>query len=287
VNAPRILVILATSAAAHAAVLGGVAGFRAGSAPVLFVDLTVEEPRTAPEPARVASATPRPAAPERAGTPSRRRSAPTHAPAEAPPRTEPTRAADVPGARPVEREEPPAPPILAERMRPAERVTPAEPTPDAGGQPSAPPATSARPSLPSGGAASGAGPEGAAGGHAGSDTAGDDGGSRLAVARPGPSREGVPAEYTAYLNRFRQRVQETMSYPSSARRRGISGTVQLEVSIDVTGRVRDVEVSASSAHAVLDEAAVDAVRRMAPLPFPVNVPPRPLRVRLPLVFELR
>jgi periplasmic protein TonB len=285
VNPPRILVILATSAAAHAAVLGGVAGFRAGSAPVLFVDLTVEEPRTAPEPARVASTTPPPGTPERAGTPSRRRSAPTHAPAEAPPRTEPAGAADAPAVRPVEREEPPAPPIVAERTRPAERVAPAEPAPDAAGQPSAPPAPSARPSLPSGGTASGAA-EGGAGGHAGSDTAGG-GGSRLAVARPGPSREGVPAEYTAYLNRFRQRVQETMSYPSSARRRGISGTVQLEVSIDVTGRVRDVEVSASSAHAVLDEAAVDAVRRMAPLPFPVNVPPRPLRVRLPLVFELR
>ena len=286
-NVPRILVILATSAAAHAAVLGGVAGFRAGSAPVLFVDLTVEEPRTAPEPPRVTSAAARPAAPERAGTPSRRRPAPTHAPAEAPPRTEPARAADAPGVRPVEREEPSAPPIVAERMRSAERVAPAEPAPDAGGQPSAPPAESARPSLPSGGTASGAEAEGGAGGHVGRDTTVGDSGSRLAVARPGPSREGVPAEYTAYLNRFRQRVQETMSYPSSARRRGISGTVQLEVSIDVTGRVRDVEVSASSAHAVLDEAAVDAVRRMPPLPFPANVPPRPLRVKLPLVFELR
>jgi protein TonB len=122
---------------------------------------------------------------------------------------------------------------------------------------------------------------------AGSDSAAGDGGSRLALARPGPSREGAPAEYTAYLNRFRQRVQETMAYPSSARRRGISGTVQLDVSIDATGRVRDVEVSASSAHAVLDEAAVDAVRRMPPLPFPAHVVPRALRVRLPLVFDLR
>jgi TonB family protein len=65
------------------------------------------------------------------------------------------------------------------------------------------------------------------------------------------------------------------------------GTVELEVLIDRTGAVRDVEVVASSSHGALDEAAVDAVRGLSPQPFPVGVAPRALRVRLPLVFDLR
>ncbi len=43
----------------------------------------------------------------------------------------------------------------------------------------------------------------------------------------------------------------------------------------------------SSSHDVLDEAAVDAVRSLRRVPFPADVRPRPLRVRLPVVFELR
>jgi protein TonB len=72
-----------------------------------------------------------------------------------------------------------------------------------------------------------------------------------------------------------------------ARRRGLSGTVELEILIDSSGRVGEVEVVRSSSHALLDEAALDAVRSVPPLPFPPELPSRPLRVRLPLVFDLR
>ncbi|MGH7263200.1 MAG: TonB family protein, partial [Candidatus Rokuibacteriota bacterium] len=48
-----------------------------------------------------------------------------------------------------------------------------------------------------------------------------------------------------------------------------------------------VVVRSSSSHEVLDEAALETVRRLAPDPFPPGLPPRPLRIRLPIVFELR
>jgi outer membrane biosynthesis protein TonB len=38
---------------------------------------------------------------------------------------------------------------------------------------------------------------------------------------------------------------------------------------------------------VLDAAAVDAVRGLRPQPFPAALPSLTLRVRLPVVFELR
>jgi protein TonB len=86
---------------------------------------------------------------------------------------------------------------------------------------------------------------------------------------------------------FRKQVQTALQYPLTARRRGLSGKVELDVSIDPTGKVTGVEVVASSSHEMLDGAAVEAVRAVPPLPFPSGLPARALRVRLPLIFELR
>lgn len=113
------------------------------------------------------------------------------------------------------------------------------------------------------------------------------GGSRLALAAPGTGRGEAPAEFGSYLARFRERVQELVVYPLAARRRGLAGRVEIELLLDPSGRVRDVAVVASSSHALLDEAAVEAVRSLDPQPLPEHLPHRPLRVRLPIVFELR
>src|SRR5438876_282105 len=42
---------------------------------------------------------------------------------------------------------------------------------------------------------------------------------------------GVGAEYGAYLGRLRARVQHSLRYPLAARRRGLSGTVHVEIII--------------------------------------------------------
>jgi TonB family protein len=98
---------------------------------------------------------------------------------------------------------------------------------------------------------------------------------------------GDNAGYAAYRALVRQRIEELLSYPSSARRRGLSGTVQIEVEMTASGEVGRVSLVASSSHRVLDEAALDAARGVRRLPFPPNVRPRPLRIRLPIVFDLR
>jgi protein TonB len=112
-------------------------------------------------------------------------------------------------------------------------------------------------------------------------------GSPLALAGPGPDRGEPPAEFGPYLARFRQLIQEYVVYPLAARRQGLSGRVELEVLLDATGRVRAVSLVTSSAHALLDEAAIEAVRRVPSLPMPEHLPRRALRVRLPVIFELR
>jgi protein TonB len=113
-------------------------------------------------------------------------------------------------------------------------------------------------------------------------------GSPLALAPPGAGGSGAPPpEYASYLRRFRQRVQESLIYPLAARRQGLGGTVELHVWLEATGRVRDVQVARSSSHGVLDDAAVETIRRLGPVPFPDALPRRPLLIRLPLVYELR
>jgi protein TonB len=97
----------------------------------------------------------------------------------------------------------------------------------------------------------------------------------------------VPGEYGPYLARFRQRVQESLIYPLAARRQGAQGTVELDVLLEASGRVRDVRVVRSSTNALLDEAALETVRHLGAVPFPDSLPRRTLLIRLPLVFELR
>jgi len=103
----------------------------------------------------------------------------------------------------------------------------------------------------------------------------------------GPAAGGIPPEYGPYLQRFRRRVQESLNYPLAARRQGLAGNVELEVLLEPSGRVGAVRVIRSSSYDVLDDAALDAVKRLAPEPIPENLPRRPLRIRLPLGFQLR
>jgi TonB family protein len=133
-------------------------------------------------------------------------------------------------------------------------------------------AAAADPSAASGQTA-GAGEPGSAGPSGGASSVLRDGGglagsggALLALAAPGEGRSSVPAEYGPYLARFRQRLQEVLVEPS--------------------GQIRSVRLLSSSSHAVLDAAALDTVRGLAPLPLPEHLPRRPLKIRLPVVFHL-
>ena len=112
-------------------------------------------------------------------------------------------------------------------------------------------------------------------------------GTALALSVPGGGGGGDAAEYAGYYALLRRRVFESLTYPLVARRRSLTGTVQLELEIQPTGVISRVEVVASSSHRVLDDAAVDTVRGVGRVPFPPNVRPRSLRVQLPVVFDLR
>jgi len=112
-------------------------------------------------------------------------------------------------------------------------------------------------------------------------------GASLALARPGTEGGGAGPEYGPYLRGFRQRVAEALVYPLGAQRQGLKGTVELFVRLEPTGQVSDVRVVRSSSHEILDQAAIETIRRVGAVPLPDSLPRRPLLIRIPLVFELQ
>jgi protein TonB len=124
---------------------------------------------------------------------------------------------------------------------------------------------------------------------------GGDGGEKVgarqshvsALARSGRGADDSAAAYTGYLTGLRHRIQEALRYPLPARRRGLTGTVTIELTVLPNGAIGPVAVVESSAHPLLDEAALETVQSLRAEPFPAGLPPRMLRVRLPVVFQLR
>jgi periplasmic protein TonB len=222
------------------------------------------------------------------------RSAPTGPPAS-------RAAATDKAAAPMISSAPPPAPKAQVTPPPVSPVPTAEPAPTPPSSPSLPavadlpsiPIFPAPPSLSDSAAAGTPGTSGAreasAGSRSGGEMRGDGGvpGSALALGTPGPGAGAIPAEYGPYLQRFRQRVQESLVYPLAARRQGLRGSVELDVWLDPAGRVRDVRVARSSSHGLLDDAAIETVRHLEPVPFPESLPRRALLIRLPLVFDLR
>jgi TonB family protein len=122
---------------------------------------------------------------------------------------------------------------------------------------------------------------------AGTTGQGPGGAGGAGVAPSGPAGGAPGGEYGGYLASVRRRILGALRYPPPARSRGLTGTVQLEIFIKPDGAISTVSVTSSSSHPLLDDAALEAVRSLAPQPFPKGLLPRPLRVRLPVVFDLQ
>ncbi len=66
--------------------------------------------------------------------------------------------------------------------------------------------------------------------------------------------------------RVRAKLEEKKWYPASARRRGIQGNVELGFSLNKEGYTRYTTVLTGSGYAMLDQAALETVKRAEPFP---------------------
>ena len=97
------------------------------------------------------------------------------------------------------------------------------------------------------------------------------------VREPWPS---TPPSAAAYLN------NPEPAYPARARREGLEGTVALNILVSKEGRPERVEIKQSSGAAILDNAALEAVRQWRFAPAKRAGDPVEAWVIVPLVFRL-
>ena len=79
------------------------------------------------------------------------------------------------------------------------------------------------------------------------------------------------SDVAVYLDGWRRKIEHvgTMNFPDAARRRKLSGTPVIEVTIGADGRLLEIVVRRSSGHAEIDEAAMRILKLAAPYdPFP-------------------
>jgi protein TonB len=71
-------------------------------------------------------------------------------------------------------------------------------------------------------------------------------------------------KYNNYLQRLRDQIESVWTYPQQAGRSGAYGDLYIKFTINKDGTLAGVGVSRTSGHRLLDDAAVDALRRAFP-----------------------
>ncbi len=99
-----------------------------------------------------------------------------------------------------------------------------------------------------------------------------------------------PAEQAMlrYQDTVKQRIEEVRRYPSWAKRRGIEGEVRTKFAILSKGLTQDIRIIHSSGSKVLDEEAVDTIRRASPFPpVPEEIDSSLVWMEVSIVFTLK
>ena len=100
------------------------------------------------------------------------------------------------------------------------------------------------------------------------------------------NRVSLDQEAAKFLKALELHISRYQRYPEAARRDRVHGKVQLVFSMQRDGTVTDVRIESSSGYSVLDQAAIDTIRRAAPLPrIPAELPER-LDILFPTAFDL-
>jgi len=85
----------------------------------------------------------------------------------------------------------------------------------------------------------------------------------------------------------RYQLNDPPVYPNLARKRGMQGTVVLQVLVNGQGRVNDIRLDVSSGYSMLDRAASAAVKKWIFEPGRKGDSTVPMWVRVPVIFELK
>ncbi|VEN74602.1 hypothetical protein EPICR_40187 [Candidatus Desulfarcum epimagneticum] len=117
---------------------------------------------------------------------------------------------------------------------------------------------------------------------------------RAPRARPGPGRKTETQTLSRGAARPRAEKKPVPlygrnrppAYPALARKRGWEGRAILDILVDARGRVKDIRIHLSSGHAVLDRAAVRALKKWIFAPGARGGVRAAMRIKQPIQFRL-
>lgn len=118
------------------------------------------------------------------------------------------------------------------------------------------------------------------GGTAGSGRGGEDGADGGTGPGSGPSMKDRFADLLSRIERYK-----SGSYPLSARKLGLEGTVVVRLTLDASGALTSLSVAEECPHRSLNEAALELVRRVLREPYPHGLESA-VRLTIPIVFKL-
>ncbi len=113
----------------------------------------------------------------------------------------------------------------------------------------------------------------------------------MPASQPGPQTQPTQAAQThsdyGWLGQMlRARVEQLKHYPHVARANRWEGRVVLRAVIGENGQLVDLKVSESSGHSILDEAAMDVLKKAAPLTLPEPLGRPQVVVQVPISYRL-
>ena len=93
-------------------------------------------------------------------------------------------------------------------------------------------------------------------------------------------------DLAAYAQELRRRISSAIDYPSEAVELGLKGEVKIRLSILSSGQLKEALVIRSSGSGILDNAAINAIKKLAPFPsFPGSIESNEIAVDIPIIYR--
>ncbi len=106
-------------------------------------------------------------------------------------------------------------------------------------------------------------------------------------ASPVVPKPAAKADYRWVGEALGERIQQLMRYPAKARLNNWEGRVMVKIVIREDGHLHDLEIVKGSGHQVLDEDALEMIRRACPLKMKHALGRPQITITMPVVYELR
>jgi pilus assembly protein CpaC len=108
------------------------------------------------------------------------------------------------------------------------------------------------------------------------------------IRRPIRGRIAKESPVSGYVRELSHQIRRNFVYPWAAQEANLEGSLRLALCVYYTGQLLDVEIRESSGYVVLDENAVNTVKKAAPYsPFPPKMKQKKLWIDLPVVYKIK